>query len=266
MPTRDRARGKALAVLPQVHLEEADVHDERQLARVVAGHDAVVNLVAILHGTPQEFRRVHVDLVKKLVGACMKSGPKRVVHISALGVESSKPSEYLKSKAEGERLLRESPLDVTVLRPSVIYGAQDRFLNTFERLQRFAPFVPLACSDARFQPVWVADVASATAACLARAETTGRIYECTGPDVMTLRELVQFAGRRGGVRRPVVPLPWRLAWLQAWLMEHLPGEPLLSRDNLLSMQTPNVASGAHPSLQDLGIRPRGLIEPLRHAG
>lgn len=265
VPTRRRARAQALAVLPNVHVEQIDVHDEAQLARTLAGHDAVVNLVAILHGTPAAFARAHVELAHTLVRACTAAGTRRLVHVSALGADASAPSQYLRSKAVGERVLRESALQVTVLRPSVIFGAEDRFLNTFAQLQRFAPLVPLACSAAQFQPVWVGDVVRAIATCLERPQTIGRVYECAGPDVLTLRELVEFAGRRAGVARRVVGLPLPLAKLQAWLLEHMPGEPLMSRDNLLSMQVPNVATGAFGSLRDLGIAARGVRGSVRLA-
>jgi NADH dehydrogenase len=144
----------------------------------------------------------------------------------------------------------------------VIFGKEDRFINTFARLQRLAPFVPLACSDARFQPVWVEDVARALAAALDRPDTCGRTFECAGPDVLTLRELVRRAGRRAGVARPILALPLPLARVQAWIMEQLPGEPLMSRDNLRSMQTPNVAAPGAPSLRDLDIVARSLDDYL----
>jgi NADH dehydrogenase len=170
---------------------------------------------------------------------------------------------YLQSKAWGERLLLDAWTETTVLRPSVIFGAEDRFINTFARLQRFAPFVPLACSDALFQPVWVEDVARAIVAGLARHEMPSRIFECAGPDVLTLGDLVRRAGQWAGVERTILPLPLPLARVQAWLMEQLPGEPLMSRDNLRSMQTPNVATPGVPSLRDLGIAARSLDDYLR---
>jgi hypothetical protein len=157
-----------------------------------------------------------------------------------------------------EAVLEGSGLDVSALRPSVIYGEQDRFLNMFARCSTFVPILPLACADARFQPVWVEDVAAAIAACLARPETAGQTSECAGPDVFTLAQLVRFAGEWSGHKRPIVALPRVLGTLQAAVMEQLPGEPVMSRDNLQSMQTPNVLSGRHPTLEVLGIRPAAL--------
>ena len=255
VPTRRALHGLALQSLPTVEMVRADVHDANALARVLADCDAVVHLVAILHGSAAEFERVHVTLPRTLVAACRAAGVRRIVHVSALGVSADAPSAYLRSKAAGEQVLRESGLDVTVLRPSVIFGAGDKLLNLFARLQALAPFVPLAGADATFQPVWVEDVAEAVVRCLARPATIGQTIECAGPQVFTLADLVRLAGRLAGHRRAVIPLPDSLARLQARLMEMLPGQPLMSRDNLDSMQVPNVASGTLPGLQALGITP-----------
>lgn len=253
VPTRRRRAGLALQSLPTVEVVVADVHDRRALERLLDGCDAVVHLVAILHGRAADFQRVHVDLPRTLAAACRQAGVRRLVHVSALGVATDAPSHYLRSKAAGERVLTESGLDVTVLRPSVIFGARDRFLNLFARLLAMAPVVPLGGAQARFQPVWVEDVAEAAVRCLDRPETVGQTVECAGPDVMTLADLVRLAGRLSGHPRPVLPLPVPLARLQAAMMEWLPGEPLMSRDNVDSMQVPNVAGGVLPGLASLGI-------------
>jgi len=258
VPSRQPQRAKAIQLLPTVEVVNADVHDEKQLARLVAGRDAVVNLVAILHGSEAAFQHVHVELPRKLARACQAAGVRRVVHVSALGAAANAPSRYLRSKAEGEAVLRAAGLDLTVLRPSVIFGTEDRFLNLFARLQAFFPLMPLAGAGARFQPVWVNDVAQAIVNSLDRRDSIGQTYECVGPRVYTLAELVRLAGRWSGHERPVIPLPAALGQLQAMLMEWLPGEPLMSRDNLASMQVANVASGTHPGLDALGIQPTAL--------
>ncbi|MFM1855841.1 MAG: hypothetical protein RLZ83_1150 [Pseudomonadota bacterium] len=253
VPTRRRRAGRAIQSLPTVEVVVADVHDPRALDRLLPGCDAVVHLVAILHGSAADFQRVHVDLPRTLAAACARAGLRRIVHVSALGVAPQAPSHYLRSKAAGERVWLDAGLDVTVLRPSVIFGARDRFLNLFARLLALAPVVPLGGAQARFQPVWVDDVAEAAVRCLDRPETVGQTIECAGPDVMTLADLVRLAGRLSGHPRPVLPLPAPLARLQAALMEWLPGEPLMSRDNVDSMQVPNVAGGVLPGLASLGI-------------
>jgi uncharacterized protein YbjT (DUF2867 family) len=258
VPTRRLAHARSVQFLPTVDPVACDVHDDAQLARVLAGHDAVVNLIAILHGSAADFERVHVRLAQRLAAACAVAGVTRLVHISALGAAADAPSNYLRSKAGGEAALRAAPLALTVLRPSVIFGAADRFLNLFATLQAIAPVMPLAGAEARFQPVWVEDVSEAVLRCLQRGETIGQTYECAGPQVFTLGELVRLAGRLCGHERKVLPLPASLARWQAMALEALPGPPLMSRDNLLSMQVPNVASGSLPGLQALGIDPAAL--------
>lgn len=258
VPSRRPARAKPLITLPTVEVVGADVHDDAQLARLVAGRDAVINLVAILHGSPAEFERAHVALPQRLAQACTAAGVRRLLHVSALGVADDAPSHYLRSKARGEAALRAAGLDLTLLRPSVIFGAGDRFLNVFAQLQALLPVVPLAGADARFQPVWVEDVAAALVRMLDDDTTIGRTFEAAGPRVLTLAELVRLAGRWSGHERPVLPLPDALARAQAALMALAPGEPLMSADNLDSMRVPNVASGKLPGLADLGIAATAL--------
>ena len=259
VPTRRLANAQVVQPLPLVDVLQADVHDDAQLDRLLAGCDAVVNLVAILHGSEAAFEQVHVALPRRLAAACRRQGVRRLVHVSALGADPAGPSHYLRSKGRGEAALREAGLDLTLLRPSVIFGANDRFLNLFAQLQALFPVLPLAGADARFQPVWVDDVAAAIAACLERPDTIGQVYECAGPEVKTLAELVRLAGEASGHPRPILPLPGPLATLQALAMEFAPGETLMSRDNLASMTVPNVATGQHPGLTDLGIAPSPLL-------
>lgn len=262
VPTRRVANAVSVTHLPGVRVVQADVHGEAALVRLVAGHDAVVNLVAILHGSETAFERAHVHLPQVLARACSVAGVRRLVHVSALGASRDGPSMYQRSKARGEEVLRAADLDLTILRPSVIFGAGDHFLNLFARLQAVFPVVPLAGAQTRFQPVWVEDVAEAVVASL-REDAVGRrsigqTIECAGPDILTLGELVQLAGRLGSRQRPVVALPMALGRLQAWAMEWMPGEPLMSRDNLDSMAVDNVASGQCPGLDALGIAPAAV--------
>ena len=260
--TRRRANAKHLQMLPMVDIAEVSSHDTAALTPLLAEHDAVVNLVAILHGTEAAFEKAHVQLPLELARACDSAGLRRIVHISALGASLDAPSMYQRSKARGEAILLASGLDVTVLRPSVIFGAEDKFLNTFASLQNIFPVIPLAGSTARFQPVWVEDVASALVRCLDDKNTIGKTFEACGPDVFTLKQLVQLAGQYSGVNhgegRPVIGLPDALARLQARLMELAPGEPLMSRDNLDSMKADNIASGKLPGLEALGIKVSAL--------
>ncbi|MCI3207432.1 MULTISPECIES: complex I NDUFA9 subunit family protein [Pandoraea] len=261
LPTRRVEAAKALAVLPGVELVECDVHDPRALERVIAGSDAVINLAGILHsdrGTPygRAFARVHVELPRKIAQACTDRGVTRVLHMSALGADPNGPSMYQRSKGDGETAIRETGIAATIFRPSVVFGPDDNFLNTFAKLQRRLPIVPLASAQARFQPVYVADVAQAFATALENDTTVGKTYELGGPDVYTLEALVRFAGAACGCERPILALPDSTARLQAMLFEKLPGEPIITRDNLDSMTVDNVMTG--PLAPELGLTPNGL--------
>jgi uncharacterized protein YbjT (DUF2867 family) len=254
VPSRRPQRALHLRTLPTLALPEADLSDDVQLNALVAGHDAVINLVAILHGTEAQFNTVHHELPRRLAAACRAQSVHRLVHVSALGVSPSAPSAYLRSKAAGEAVLSAAGLDLTLLRPSVIFGEHDRFINVFASLLALAPVVPLAGAGARFQPVWVDDVASAIVASLDQPATIGQTIECAGPAVFTLAELVRLSGQWAGHDRLVFGIPESLGMLQASLMALMPGEPLMSRDNLLSMQVPNVAGGQLPGLASLDIQ------------
>jgi uncharacterized protein YbjT (DUF2867 family) len=263
VPTRRRNNAQSIQSLPMVDVLEANIHDPTALAALVAGHDAVINLVAILHGDEAAFERAHVALPTSLVAACKQVGVKRIVHVSALGAALDAPSMYQRSKARGEAVLQSSGLDVTVLRPSVIFGADDKFLNLFAKLQAVFPVMPLAGAATRFQPVWVEDVAQALVNSLTlQSSSAYQVIEACGPDVLTLKELVQLsaitANVNNGLARPVLSLPPFLGKLQAMAMRLLPGEPLISQDNLDSMKVDNIASGKLPGLQALGITPSAL--------
>lgn len=262
VPTRRASRAACVQTLPGLTVLEADVHDDAALAHLMAGHDAVVNLIAVLHGNAARFERVHVQLPERIAAAMQSTGVQRLVHVSALGADPQGPSMYQRSKARGEAVLQSSRLDLTLLRPSVIFGTEDKFLNLFAGLQQILPFMPLAGSGTKFQPVWVNDVAAAIVRCLQDRQTIGQTYEAFGPETFTLGELVRCSGQWAGVNhgkgRPVIPLPRWVGWLQALGMEMLPGEPLMSRDNLASMKVDNVASGQVPGLQALGIQPAAV--------
>jgi len=255
VPTRDRERAKELLLLPTVDVVQADVHDPADIARVVQGADAVMNLIGVLHDGRgrQSFEEAHVGLTRKLTEACRKSGIRRYLHMSALNADPAGPSAYLRSKAEAENLVRASRLDVTIFRPSVIFGPGDRFLNLFASLQRLLPVLVLGSPGARFQPVFVEDVAEAFAVSLEDVRTFGQSYDLCGPAVYTLRELVQYAGRTIGRARPVIGLGERLSYWQAYAMERLPVK-LLTRDNYHSMKVDSVCRCDFP----FGIRPTPL--------
>ena len=276
VPTRRRQRARHLVQLPLVDVVETDVHDDAKLAKLVAGRDAVVNLVGILHGKRgqpygADFARAHVDLPRRIAAACARQGVRRVVHMSALGADVNGPSMYLRSKGAGEAALRaQDGIDLTVFRPSVVFGPGDNFLNTFARLQRLFPLVPLAGAHTRFAPVYVGDVVTAFFSSLVGTQardTDGQTYELCGPGSYTLAELVRLSGQwarvGGGCGRTILPLPNALGRLQALLMELAPGEPLMSRDNLDSMKVDSVCSGSLPGfVPALGVAHPESLEAI----
>jgi uncharacterized protein YbjT (DUF2867 family) len=272
VPTRRYERAKHLIFLPRVEVVEADIGDDAALRRLLAGRDAAINLVGVLHskrGTPYgpEFRRAHVELPRRIVGACAAAGVKRYLHMSALGASVDGPSMYQRSKADGELAARAEPsVAATIFRPSVVFGPGDHFLNMFARMQKFLPVVPLACADAAFQPVYVCDVAQAFTHALADPKTRHLVYQLGGPAIYTLAELVRLAGRYSHHPRPVIKLPDALGRLQALFFELLPGTPLLSRDNLDSMKIDNVVDPAIQSLTaaTLGIKLTALEAVAPH--
>lgn len=244
LPTRRRDHAKHLLVLPTAEVIDADVHDPVTLARLMAGRDAVISLVGILKGGEGEpygagFARAHVELPQKIAAAAKAAGVRRVLHVSALKAGADAPSGYLRSKAAGEAALQGAGLDLTLFRPSVIFGRGDSFLTLFAKLARIAPLFPLAGADARFQPVWVEDVAAAVADSLFHAESIGAAYELCGPRQYSLRELVGYAAAVSGHPRAIIGLPESIGWLQAWAMEFIPNGPM-ARDNIRSMRVASV--------------------------
>ncbi|MGQ0510110.1 MAG: complex I NDUFA9 subunit family protein [Betaproteobacteria bacterium] len=263
VPTRRRERARHLILLPTVEVLECDAGDGHTLARLARGRDAVVNLAGVLHSRRgrergpndygPDFAAAHVELPLALVSACRDAGVHRLLHMSALGASPSAPSEYLRSKGVGERaVLDADDLSACVFRPSVIFGPDDHFLNLFSMLSAVSPVLPLACPEARFQPVYVGDVVAAFLAALGGREARGR-YDLGGPKEYALSDLVKYVCRVTGRTRLVLGLPDAAAWLQAAMMERLPG-PLITRDNLRSMRVPSVTASPLP----FGIAPTAL--------
>lgn len=255
VPTRERERAKPLFLLPTVEVVVADVHNPAELAGVVAECDAVINLVGVLHDGRElnGFRAAHVELARNVVEACRSNGIRRLLQMSALGAATDGPSDYLRSKGEAEGIVLESGLDVTVFRPSVIFGPDDSFLNLFAGLARLLPVLVLARPDARFQPVYVGDVAEAFVRALEDIKTFGRRYDLCGPQRYTLRQLVAWVARTIGCPRLIIGLNRPLSYCQAFAMELLPVK-LMSRDNVRSMEIDSISDSVFP----FGIRPQAL--------
>ncbi|BDT79930.1 complex I NDUFA9 subunit family protein [Polynucleobacter yangtzensis] len=247
IPTGHLAAARELRMLPKVHVEDADIHDFDELQSLCERIDkngAVINLVGVLHDKPAQpygkvFKAAHVDLPKNIITAMQLHGLKRYLHMSALGADSNGPSMYQRSKGDGEAAVKASNLDWTIFRPSVIFGAQDQFINLFSKLTKLFPAMPLANHQAKFQPVSVDDVASAFVKSLSMPQTIHQSYDLVGPTVYTMKEIVEFAARRAKTSCAIIPVPAFVGYLQALAFEFMPGPTLMSRDNIASMQLPN---------------------------
>lgn len=240
---------------------QVNVRDDTTVMAALNGATAAVNLVEVLQsGGQQSFRAINAEGAGRVARLARMAGVARLVHVSAIGADPDSPSEYARSKAEGEALVRQEFAAATVVRPSVVFGPEDKLFNRFAALARLAPVLPLfgdslaAAGSTRFQPVYVGDVADAIAACLADPQSQGQTYELGGPRVYTYRQILELVLRETGRRRPLVPLPYTLASLQAAFLEMLPG-PLLTRDEVKLLKQDNVVSGDAPGLADLGIAP-----------
>lgn len=256
VPTRRRERGQPLILLPTVEVVERDVHDRRTLDQLVAGADAVVNLVGILHERGREtFARAHVEFARSVVEACKRGGVRRLVHMSALGASADGPSRYLRSKGEAEAIVTASGLEWTVFRPSVIFGRGDEFVGLFAKLLKWLPVVVLASPEARFQPVYVGDVARCFAQSVDDDRTIRSRYELCGPKVYSLREIVAWVGEITDRVRPIVGLGPSLSNVQARVLERLPFK-VLTRDNLDSMRVESVCGGPFPEV--FGFEPAAM--------
>lgn len=256
--TRRRESARHLLVLPTVDVIQANAFDAATLEKHFRGMDAVINLVGILRERRRgDFQRVHTQLPQTVVTALQRAGVRRFLHMSALPAARDAPSAYLRSKGEAEIAIKNTrgEVAITMFRPSVIFGPGDSFLNLFASVIRFVPVVALACPNARFQPVYVDDVARAFVDSIANPATFGETYNLCGPQTYTLRQLIELVCRTLGTRRPIIGLNNTLSYLQAMVMEFAPFS-LMTRDNYRSMQVPCVCDGAFP--QVFGFAPTAL--------
>lgn len=260
--TRNRNNHRDLLVFPNVELIEADVFDSTQLEKHIEGMDAVINLIGILNEKQHNgdgFRKVHVDLPKSILDACLKLHIHRIIHMSALHADANKgPSFYLRTKGEGENTLHTFSSDrlaVTSFRPSVIFGPGDSFFNRFAGLLRVTPFVfPLACANARFAPVYVGDVADRFVQALDDKSTFGKRFDLCGPEQYSLKQLVEYTATTLGLKRRVIALPDFISKIQAHTLEWFPGKPF-SLDNYNSLKIDSVCQqGAYePTSIDMTV-------------
>ncbi len=247
---------KPMGRVGQVQLLKANVLDDASVAAAVRGADAVINLVGILaESGSQRFAALHADAAERIARAAAEAGVARLLHVSAVGASADSPSAYARSKADGEARVRAAFAGATIFRPSIVFGPEDDFFNRFAGLARFLPALPLiGGGHTRFQPVYVGDVAQAAARVLADPLTAGKTYELGGPEVMTMKQVMQLVLQVAHRRRLLVPVPFALAKIKAAFLGLLPN-PILTLDQVKQLQTDNVVSEGALTLRDLGILP-----------
>jgi len=249
----------------QIELIQTNMRYPDSVARVVEGSQACVNLVGVLYQAgKQGFHALHVDGARALAEQAKAAGAQRFVQISAIGADTASPSQYASTKGGGEAAVREAFPGATILRPSIVFGPEDDFFNRFAAMAAMSPVLPLiGGGGTRMQPVYVGDVGSAVAACLADPATAGHTYELGGPGVYTFKQLMELMLREIHSRRMLVPIPTpaaklmgRVGDLQTMVLPFLP--PQITLDQVLMLGRDNVADPAAPGLQALGVTPTPL--------
>lgn len=256
--TRRRESAKHLILLPNVQVTECNVLDYKALNHALRGADAVINLIGILHQSSRNnFSTIHHQLPAQLVKICADLQINRLIHMGSLGAGKTAPSQYLRSKGAGEEALNaaKDELHITIFKPSVIFGRGDKFINLFASLIKWLPVILLAKPHAKFQPIWVEDVATCFVQSLDNRATYGKTYELAGPKVYTFKELVLAIMATLKIKRPIIGLNDTLSNVQAFMMELLPVK-LMSRDNVRSMEVDSVSNVPFPA--EFGITPTAL--------
>ena len=250
---------KPLGNVGQIATLNLTIGDEQILPAFLAGNDALVNCVGILRESgSQTFDRMHHTGPGRFARLAREAGIERFVHISAIGADPRSSSAYARTKAAGEAAVRDAFPTVTILRPSVVFGAEDQFFNRFAAMATISPVLPLiGGGHTRFQPVYVGDVADAVLKCLDDPTTAGRTYELGGPKVYTFRELIELMLGEIRRKRLLVDLPFGLAAIQARLMSLLPNPPL-TPDQVELLKRDNVVSSGALTLAALGIAPTAV--------
>ncbi len=263
VPSRRPHRNRALLVHPGIRLLEGNITDPASLEHLCQDQQVVINLVGILHERRKgDFRRYHVDFIKTVVEACGKAGIRRLLHVSALGADQASGSSlYLRTKGEGENLLHtfgQRELKVTSFQPSVVFGKDDQFINRFAGVLRLiiGPF-PLACPDSKLQPVFVGDLVDKIVAAVNDRDSYSKRYPVCGPEVFTLRQIIELIIDTLDLPVRVLPLGKGLSRLQALVLQNLPGK-LFTMDNYRSLQTDNVCGDSATCQTSLRQYIRGL--------
>jgi len=249
----------------QVEPIQANIRDDASTRRAIFGAEAVINCVGILgEFGKQTFGSVQTEGAERIARLAALARVGRLVHVSAIGADANSPSEYARSKAEGEARVAAAFPGAVILRPSIVFGVEDQFFNRFGRMARLAPVLPVVAPDTRFQPVYVDDVAAAVEAAATRDVAPG-VYELGGPEVESFRDLMR---RMLGIirrRRPIVAVPLPLAGVQAWALDTAQSlsfgvfaNEVLTRDQLKLLVRDNVVSPEARGLADLGVTPTAM--------
>ncbi|HQT64700.1 MAG: complex I NDUFA9 subunit family protein [Acidocella sp. 20-57-95] len=232
----------------------APTSQEALVARATEGAELVVNLTGILaESKKDDFYRVHAEGAGRIARLAASSVAQRLIQVSAIGADANSPSDYAKSKAQGEAAVRAAFPRATILRPSIVFGAEDAFFNRFAAMAAISPIIPIVSGATKFQPVYVGDVADAVMAA-SQMDATGGVFELGGPEVKSFHDLIAYMLRIIGKSRQIIDLPLPLARFQAALLERLPGK-LLTRDQIKLLQTDNIVVPGALGLSDLGIVP-----------
>ncbi|MGV1683766.1 complex I NDUFA9 subunit family protein [Sphingopyxis sp. NJF-3] len=243
---------KPLGGLGQTQFVAADVRDAASVARAVAGSDAVINLA----GSFDDMQAVQADGAAHVAAAAKAAGVRALVHLSAIGADPASPSAYGRSKGDGEAAVRAAFPGAVILRPSIVFGREDHFINRFAAMIRLSPVVPVIAPAAKFQPVYVGDVADAVVAAL-EASAAGRTFELGGPQVLTMAALLRWIADTTGRRRLFVDVPDAVASALASGLGWAPGAPI-TKDQWLMLQSENVVAPGAEGLAALGIAPASL--------
>jgi len=247
----------------QIQAVRCDATDPAQVEAALAGADAAINLIGILYeGGGRSFKALHIDAARNIAAACAAAGVDRLVHISAVGANPESASRYAGTKAAGEMAVREVKPDAVVIRPSIVFGAGDSFLNRFASMATMAPALPLiGGGKTRFQPVYVGDVAEAIARAVERTDAAGRTFELGGPEVLTFKEVLELILRETRRRNGLIPLPF-FAARGIGSLAQLTGvvgiAPVLTHDQVVQLETDNVVADGAEGLAELGIEPTGV--------
>jgi len=238
----------------QIELFKTNIFYEQDVIEVIKNSDFVINLIGILYETrKQKFNQIHSDFPLLLSNLCNSSGVRKLVHISALGVKEKHNSKYMKSKLQGEKNIQDTFKSSVILRPSVVFGPEDKFFNTFASLAQFSPALPLiGGGKTKFAPIYVGDVAKAIAKVLELNNSEPKIYEVGGPENYSFKELMEILLIEIKKKRFLVPIPYGFAKFQSYFLQMMPN-PLLTPDQVEMLKHNNIVSGNYSTLKDLGI-------------